>query len=86
MKVGSMKPDCHQVALRITDLAKKFEIELEPFWLSREESQVVEVDSLSKEVDTGDYKLSTRDFKVLEQDFGPFSVDMFARVIVLPFK
>ena len=78
VKVGSMKPDCHQVALRIADLAKKFEIELEPFWLSREESQVVEVDSLSKEVDTGDYKLSTRDFKVLEQDFGPFSVDMFA--------
>ena len=31
VKVGSMKPDCHQVALRIADLAKKFEIELEPF-------------------------------------------------------
>ena len=78
VKVGSMKPDCHQVALRIAELSKKFEIELEPFWLSREESQVVEVDSLSKEVDTGDYKLSTRDFEMLEQSFGPFSVDMFA--------
>ena len=78
VKVGSMKPACHEVALRIAELVKLWEIELEAFWLSRDEPQIQEVDSLSKEFDTGDYKLSRADFEILEQDFGPFEVDMFA--------
>ena len=78
VRVGSMKLHCHEVALRIADLVKKWEIELEAFWLSREEIQIKMVDRLSKEFDTSDYKLSSWDFQLLEQDFGPFEVDMFA--------
>ena len=51
---------------------------MEAFWLSRDEPQIQEVDSLSKDFDTGDYKLGRADFEMLEQDFGPFEVDMFA--------
>lgn len=86
VKVGSMKPDCHQVALNIADLCKQYEIELDTFWLSREELQIRDVDSLSKEVDTGDYKLSTADFKFLEELYGPFSVDMFASTFSYQFR
>ena len=78
IKVGSMKLSCHEVALRIAELVKKWEIELEAFWLSRSEPQIMEVDSMSKEFDSSDYKLSRADFQMLEQDFGPFEVDMFA--------
>ena len=78
VRIGSMKPRCHEVAARIVDLAKKWEIELDTFWLSRDEIPIVEVDRLSKEVDTSDYKLSRVDFRMLESEFGPFSCDMFA--------
>ena len=78
LRVGSMKPHCHEVALRIAELTRRWEIELDPFWISREEPQIREVDKLSKEVDTSDYKLSREDFRGLEEAFGPFSCDMFA--------
>ena len=78
VRVGSMKSDCHEVALRIAELARQWEIELETFWVSRNEPQIQEVDGLSKDFDAGDYKLGQADFRLLEQDFGPFSVDMFA--------
>lgn len=78
VRVGSMKFECHEVALRIAELARQWEIELETFWLSRNEPQIQEVDGLSKDFDAGDYKLGQADFRLLEQDFGPFSVDMFA--------
>ena len=78
VRIGSMKSECHEVALRIAELARQWEIELETFWLSRNEPQIQEVDGLSKDFDAGDYKLGQADFRLLEQDFGPFSVDMFA--------
>ena len=86
IRVGSMKPGCHEVALRIAELAKQWQIELEAFWLSRDEPQIQEVDSLSKEFDTSDYKLSRADFLALEQDFGPFEVDMFASSFSFQFQ
>ena len=86
VRVGSMKPDCHEVALRIAELVKRWQIELEAFWLSRDEPQIQEVDSLSKEFDTSDYKLSRADFVILEQDFGPFDVDMFASSFSFQFQ
>ena len=78
IRLGSMKPDCHEVAKRISQLAKQFEVQLEAFWLRRNSVQIQICDEISKDFDTSDYKLSSVDFDQLRADFGPFSVDFFA--------
>lgn len=78
MRLGSMKPDCHEVAKRISQLAKSLDVLLEPFWLRRNSVQIKVCDDISKDFDTSDYKLSSVDFCQLEKDFGPFSADFFA--------
>ena len=78
IRLGSMKPDCHEVARRISQLAKSLDVLLEPFWLRRNSVQIKICDDISKDFDTSDYKLSSEDFSQLFQDFGPFSADFFA--------
>ena len=78
IRLGSMKPDCHEVACRISQLAKSLDIQLEPFWLRRDSVQIQICDNISKDFDTSDYKLSSEDFSQLREDFGPFSADFFA--------
>ena len=73
-----MKPDCHEVEKRISQLAKSLDVLLEPFWLRRNSVQIKVCDDISKDFDTSDYKLSSVDFCQLEKDFGPFSADFFA--------
>ena len=72
MRLGSMKPDCHEVAKRISQLAKSLDVLLEPFWLRRNSVQIKVCDDISKDFETSDYKLSSVDFCQLEKDFGPF--------------
>ena len=72
-----MKPECHEVAKVIVGLARKFDIVLEPFWLSRSSKEIVVCDALSKDFDMSDYRLSSLDFGMLQGRFGPFSVDFF---------
>merc|ERR1712163_94447 len=40
VKWGSMKRDCHSVALEIEKLCRKFEVQLETFWISRDSKQI----------------------------------------------
>jgi hypothetical protein len=75
--LGSMKPECHEVAKVIVGLARKFDIVLEPFWLSRSSKEIMVCDALSKDFDMSDYRLSSLDFGMLQGRFGPFSVDFF---------
>ena len=86
VRLGSMKPECHEVAVRIWALVKEFELVLEMFWVSRDSVQIQFCDSLSKDFDTSDYRLSKGDFSCLEAKFGPFSVDFFASPFTFQFK
>ena len=70
--LGSMKPECHEVAKAIVKLVMKFDIVLEPFWLSRESREIKVCDTLSKDFDMSDYRLSGQDFSMLQDRFGPF--------------
>ena len=78
VKLGSMKKDCHAVALRIEELCRKWKIKLETFWISRDSKQIEYCDWVSKEVDTSDYWIADEDFWGLEREFGPFEADYFA--------
>ena len=78
IRLGSMKPDCHEVARRNSQLAKSLDVQLEPFYLRRNSVQIQICDDISKDFDKSDYKLSSEDFSQLYQDFGPFSADFFA--------
>ena len=73
-----MRPDCHEVAKRIQDLVKLYEIQLEVFWLRRDSVQITLCDKVSKDFDTSDYALSAECFCWLESLHGPFSCDYFA--------
>ena len=73
-----MKTDCHEVAVRIEEVCRAWEISLETFWLSRESREIEYCDALSKEVDKSDYWLSRKDFDRLERRYGPFHADYFA--------
>ena len=38
--MGVNERDCHQVAVEIEKLCRKFEIRLETFWISRESKEI----------------------------------------------
>ena len=40
VKWGSMKRNCHEVAVRIQEICRKFEIRLEMWWLSRDNKEI----------------------------------------------
>ena len=65
-----MKRDCHQVAMEIEKLCRRFEIKLETFWISRELREIEFCDAWSKEVDESDYWMSKSCFKELQRKFG----------------
>ena len=71
VKWGSMKPDCHEVAIRIEETCRVYQIKLETFRLSRDSREIKLFDKWSKEVDTSDYWISDEDFCWIEGKFGP---------------
>ena len=70
VKWGSMKRDCHSVALGIERVCREYEIKLETFWISRESKQIEFCDAWSKEVDESDYCMSKSCFRDLWGKFG----------------
>ena len=78
MKWGSMKPDRHEIAVRIKEACRFYQVKLEMFWLSRDSREIKMCDKWSKEVDTSDYWITDEDFRWIEKEFGPFSADYFA--------
>ena len=78
VKWGSMKPDCHEIAVKIEEVCRKYRIRLETFWLSRDSQEIVMCDQWSKEVDTSDYWIERKEFCRIEERYGPFSADYFA--------
>ena len=77
VKLGSMKEDCHAVALRVDELCRKWKIKLETFWVSRDTMQIEYCNIMSKDVDTSDYWISDKVFWGLESEFRPFEADYF---------
>ena len=78
LMVGSMKPRCHAVAVRVWDLAHVHNISLSCTWMPHTSNEIMVADDLSKNFDSSEYKLSPRDFEMLCQRFGPFCLDLFA--------
>ena len=79
IKNGSMKEDCHLLALEIQEVCTANSIVLHSQWVPREDNK--EADALSRlpeEVDTDDWGLSAQFFTLLDARWGPFSVDCFA--------
>ena len=50
VRLGSMESKCHKVAFRIQGLVKELQIELEPYWLSRNEMQIQFCDGVNKDL------------------------------------
>ena len=86
LKVGSMKPRCHAVAVRVWDLVHSFGITLSCVWMPRTSTEIMVADDLSKNFDSSEYKLSRSDFGVLNQKFGNFCLDLFASPTTFLFK
>ena len=77
VKLGSMKEDCHAVAVRIEELCRKWNTQLDTFWISRDTEQIEYCDRMSKDLDKSYYWISDEDFRWLESEFGPFDADYF---------
>ena len=60
------------MARAIVGLVMKFDLVLQPFWLSRESREIKVFDALSKDFDMSDYRLSCKDFKMLQCRSVPF--------------
>ena len=78
IEIGSMKRDCHEVAVRIDELVKKWKIEFEVVWQRRETEEIRFADRMSKDFDFGDYRVSQEDFDDWKMRYGPFTADFFA--------
>ena len=77
LMVGSMKPRCHAVAVRIWHLAHSFDIKLSYAWQPRDSPEIQMCDEISKSFYSSEYKLSAADFEFLQRKFGPFCLDLF---------
>ena len=76
---GSMKEDCHKLALDINQLCASYGISLCVQWIPREQNK--EADALSRApelLDTDDWGLTEEFFRILQNRWGPFSIDCFA--------
>ena len=78
LMVGSMKPRCHTVTVRVWDLAHEYDIRLSCTWMLHTSTEIMVADDLSKNFNSSEYKLSPGDFAMLCQRFGPFCLDLFA--------
>ena len=76
---GSMKEDCHMLALEIQRVCTESSIVLHAEWVPRGDNKEADLLSrLPEEVDTDDWGLSEVFFKYLDKRWGPFTVDCFA--------
>ena len=79
VKNGSMKEDCHELALNIHQVCASSGIALSVQWIPRSANE--EADALSRlaeEVDTDDWGLTQEFFSLLSARWGPYTVDCFA--------
>ena len=77
VEFGSMKEDCHRVAIRINELIQEGRIDFEIVWQSRDSEEIRFADHVSKDFDFGDYRLCDSDFQRLFVKYGGFSADYF---------
>ena len=54
VSMGSMREDCHGVAVLIEKVFRKFDVKIEPFWLSRDSKHFILSDKFRKDVYTLD--------------------------------
>ena len=76
IRKGSPKPDLHEMAEKVFNLCKKYQIKLLVEWVPRELNEYA--DHLSKIVDHDDWQTSEFLFMQLEESWGPHTVDRFA--------
>ncbi|CAB4032640.1 Hypothetical predicted protein [Paramuricea clavata] len=75
-QVGSMRLDCHKLAIAIFSMCLKSGIQLDIQWIPR--TQNTQADYISKFTDYDDWEITTDTFQQLEALFGPHTVDCFA--------
>ena len=86
LTVGSMKPWCHAVAVRVWDLAHAHNIRLSCVWMPSYFHRDHGHFDLSKSFDTSEYKLSRNDFGMPSQSFGFFCLDLVTSPFSYLFK
>ena len=72
----SGKTDQQDLALKIYDLARLFNIEFEVNWVQREQNK--RADIFSEVIDTGDREITESYFELLTSMLAPFTIDRFA--------
>ncbi len=75
-QVGSMRLDCHKLAIAIFSMCLKSGIQLDIQWIPRTKN--TQADYISKFTDYDDLEITTDTFQQLEARFGPHTVDCFA--------
>lgn len=75
-QVGSMKLDCHKLAINIFSTCARANIQLDLQWIPRSENE--KADYLSRFKDFDDWEVVPEIFQQLDAQFGPHTVDCFA--------
>jgi hypothetical protein len=75
-QVGSMRFDCHKLAIDIFSMCLNAGIQLDIQWIPR--TQNAQADYISKLIDFDDWELTQATFQQLEVRFGPHTLDCFA--------
>ena len=79
LSAGSMKVDCHRVAMRVARFCSNNRIVLDVQWIPREENEFADLLSREAEVlDTDDWGISEAFLGILQGRYGEFTVDLFA--------
>ena len=76
LEVGSSKSHLQNVSLDIYRSCLKFDIQIIPKWLPREEN--VLADAISKHIDTDDWSIDDESFEYIQKNLGTFDIDRFA--------
>ena len=73
---GSRKQDLQSLVEAVIESSNKWDIQVSPIWVPREENQIA--DYLSKLQDGNDWGIHPHIFNWLDSMWGPFTIDRFA--------
>ena len=76
LSVGSSKEHLQSLSIEIFNHCSKYNINLQPRWVPREENDIA--DYFSKYNDTDDWSIDDKSFNLISRRFGPFTIDRFA--------
>ena len=76
LSIGSSKPHLQNLVIDIFNFCTRFNIELIPQWIQKEQNYLADFYSRTNDMDN--WSIDNESFNIINNKYGPFSVERFA--------